>query len=208
MNLLDPEISRYLDELLPDRDPILLEMEKLAQDRQFPIVGPLVGRLCYQLVKTIHASRIFEMGSGFGYSGYWMAKALPENGKIICTESSTENIKRAANFFERGGLANKVEFRQGDALEIIQQVDGPFDVILNDVDKEDYPRALELMVPRLRKGGVLITDNLFWHGRVVEPHPDRATQGILQYTKSLYSSKELYTTIIPLRDGVGVSIKL
>ena len=208
MNLLDPEINRYLINLLPERDPILLEMETYAQQRQFPIVGPLVGRLCYQLVKMINAARIFEMGSGFGYSAYWMAKALPENGKIICTETSTENIKLAANFFERGGLVNKVEFRQGDALEIIQQVDGPFDVILNDVDKEDYPRALELMVPRLRKGGVLITDNLLWHGRVVQPNPDRATQGVLEYTRMLYSSKELWTTIIPLRDGVGVSLRL
>ncbi|MFQ5752461.1 MAG: O-methyltransferase, partial [bacterium] len=156
----------------------------------------------------IHARRIFEMGSGFGYSAYWMAQALPDNGKIICTESSEKNINTAKEFFQRGGLSEKVEFHKGDALELIQQFEGQFDLILNDVDKERYPESLELIVARIRKGGILITDNMLWHGRVVESNPDRSTQGVLQYTKSVYTSKELWTTIIPLRDGVGISIKV
>lgn len=208
MNILAPEINTYLESLLPERDPILVEMEEVADKREFPIVGPLVGRLCAQIVHTIRARRVFEMGSGFGYSAFWMAKALPEGGKIICTEGSKDNIKEAKDYFKRGGLLDYVEFREGDALEIIQQTEGQFDLIINDVDKEQYPQALDLVVTRLRKGGMLITDNLLWHGRVLDKNPDRATQAVLNYTKSLYNSKHLLTTILPLRDGVGLSLKL
>lgn len=208
MQVIDPKITDYLGNLLPERDPILQEMERLAEERHFPIVGPLVGKLCYQLVTAIQAKRIFEMGSGFGYSAYWMAKALPEQGKIISTEWSEENIALAKKFFQEEDLARKIEFHQGDALELIQQFEGQFDIILNDIDKEYYPAALEVIVPRIRTGGLLITDNMLWHGKVLEINPDAQTEGILQYTKSLYASKEFCTTVIPLRDGVGISLKL
>lgn len=208
MNILDPQIDRYLSDLLPARDPVLLEMEKLAEERNFPIVGPLVGRLCFQLAKMISAARIFEMGSGFGYSAYWMALALPAGGKIICTEKSNENIQLAQDFFNHGGLADKVEFRKGNAVDIIQKLDGQFDLIMNDINKEDYPKSLDLILPRLRTGGVLITDNLIWHGRVVQPDPDAGTRGVQTYTRMIVEHPNLWTTVIPLRDGVGVSLKL
>ncbi len=208
MQILDPRISDYVESLLPERDSVLHEMERLAQEKNFPIVGPLVGRLCYQMVRLVEARRVFEMGSGFGYSAYWMALALPENGKIICTERSEENIKRAEKFFQEGGQAEKVEFRHGDALEIIQTLEGQFDVILNDIDKRLYPQSLDLIVPRLRTGGLLITDNIFWHGRVLEKSQDPDTEGVVKYTKWLFDSKELWTTIIPLRDGLALSLKL
>ena len=208
MQILDPRISDYVESLLPERDSVLHEMERLAQEKNFPIVGPLVGRLCYQMVRLVEARRVFEMGSGFGYSAYWMALALPENGKIICTERSEENIKRAEKFFQEGGQAEKVEFRHGDALEIIQTLEGQFDVILNDIDKRLYPQSLDLIVPRLRTGGLLITDNILWHGRVLEKSQDPDTEGVVKYTKWLFDSKELWTTIIPLRDGLALSLKL
>lgn len=208
MEILNSEINTYLESLLPERDPILVEMEEVADKRDFPIVGPLVGRLCAQVVRTVQARRVFEMGSGFGYSAFWMAKALPEGGKIICTESYKDNIKEAKNYFKRGGVLDRIELREGNALEVIQQTEGQFDLIMNDVDKEQYPDAFELIVTRLRKGGMLITDNLLWHGRVLDKHPDRATQAVLNYTESLYNSKHLLTTILPLRDGVGLSLKL
>ena len=208
MQILDPKINKYLTDLVPERDPILQEMERLAEERHFPIIGPLVGSLCYQLVKAINAKRIFELGSGFGYSAYWMAMALPEVGKIICTDGSKDNLKLANDYFQRGGLDSKVEFQQGDALELIQEIEGQFDIVLNDVEKERYPKALEIITPRIRKGGFLITDNMFWHGRVVDPYPDKATRGVLAYTQNVYSSNQLWTTVIPLRDGVGISLKL
>jgi predicted O-methyltransferase YrrM len=208
MQILDAKIYQYMTDLLPQPDSILQEMEQLAEERHFPIVGPLVGRLCFQLAKAIEAKRIFELGSGFGYSAYWMALALPEDGKIFCTEGSRENIRLARDFFQRGGLESKVEFLHGDALELIQQTEGLFDIIMNDVDKERYPTVLDIVIPRLRNGGLLISDNMFWHGQVIEANPDAGTQGVLEYTKSVYESEEVWTTIIPLRDGVGISLKL
>ncbi len=208
MQILDPQVGAYLEGWLPPRDPVLTEMEKLAASKGFPIVGPLVGRLCFQMVKLVGARRIFEMGSGFGYSAYWMALALPEGGKIICTEGNKDNIERARIFFDQGGLTERAEFYHGDALELIQQFEGQFDIILNDVNKRDYPKVLDVVTPRVRPGGVLITDNMLWHGRVVEKQQDPDTEGVLKYTEVLYASREFWTTIVPLRDGVALSLKL
>ena len=208
MPILEPKIGQYLNDLLPERGPVVQEMEKYAEANNFPIVGPLVGRLCYQLAKSINAKRIFEMGSGFGYSTYWLAKGLPDDGKVIFTEYSSDNIKLAEDFLGRTNVLDKVEIIQGDAIERLEKMDGEFDLILNDIDKEYYPKSLEVILPRLRKGGILITDNLIWNGRVVEADPDAQTRSILEYTKMIYDSPDLWTTIIPLRDGVGISYKL
>ena len=148
------------------------------------------------------------MGSGFGYSTYWLAKGLPDDGKVIFTEYSPNNIKLAEDFLGRTNVLDKVEIIQGDAIERLEKMDGEFDLILNDIDKEYYPKSLEVILPRLRKGGILITDNLIWNGRVVEAEPDAQTQSIMEYTKMIYDSPDLWTTIIPLRDGVGISLKL
>jgi len=208
MPTLEPKIEQYLSDLLPEREPVVQEMEKYAEANQFPIVGPLVGRLCYQMVKSINANTIFEMGSGFGYSTYWLAKGLPDDGKIIFTEYSPNNIKLAKDFLGRARALDKVEIIHGDAIDSLEKRNGEFDLILNDIDKEYYPKSLEVILPRLRKGGILITDNLIWSGRVAEAEPDAQTRSIIEYTKMLYDSPDLWTTIIPLRDGVGISYKL
>lgn len=208
MPTLEPKIEQYLSDLLPEREPVVQEMEEYAEANQFPIVGPLVGRLCYQMVKSINANTIFEMGSGFGYSTYWLAKGLPDAGKIIFTEYSPNNIKLAKDFLGRARTLDKVEIIHGDAIDSLEKRNGEFDLILNDIDKEYYPKSLEVILPRLRKGGILITDNLIWSGRVAEAEPDAQTRSIIEYTKMLYDSPDLWTTIIPLRDGVGISYKL
>ena len=208
MPILDPKINAHLADCLPVRDSVLLEMERFAEKESFPIVGPLVGRLCYQIVKMLNAQRVLEMGSGFGYSAYWMAQALPEGGRIVLTEASAKNLSMAKGFFQEGNLDEMASFEHGNALEIIARAQGQFDVILNDIDKEDYPRSLPLILPRLRAGGVLISDNMLWGGRVVEPGPDESTRGILDYTKNLYETDQLWTTIVPLRDGVAISLKV
>ena len=208
MPILEPQIEQYLNDLLPERNRVVREMEEYAAANNFPIVGPMVGRLCYQMVKSINAKRIFEMGSGFGYSTYWLAKGLPDDGKVIFTEYSPNNIKLAEDFLGRTNVLHKVEIIQGDAIERLEKMDGEFDLILNDIDKEYYPKSLGIILPRLRKGGILITDNLIWSGRVVEAEPDAQTRSIMEYTKMIYDSPDLWTTIIPLRDGVGISYKL
>lgn len=209
MDILHPDLNNYLDELLPERPRVMQEMEKLAKDRNFPIIGPQVGRILYQYIKLIGAKRIFEMGSGFGYSAYWFALALPEDGKVICTEAASNNIDLAEDYLKAAGLLHKVEFKKGDAIKILSQTEGTFDIILNDVDKDDYPRALEVAVQKLRVGGLLITDNALWHGRVVNnSKPDVYTRGVLEYNQLVFSAENLWTTILPVRDGLAVSLKL
>jgi predicted O-methyltransferase YrrM len=207
--MLRPDIEAYLHRFIPDRDAILVEMEQLAETRHFPIVGPVAGRLLAQFAQLVGASRVLEMGAGFGYSAYWMARVLPPDGRIVAIERSGENARLGQEYLGRGALAHKVEFLVGDALQVIHGLAGPFDLIFVDVDKEQYPRSLPLTLPRLRQGGLLITDNILWGGRVMAPHPPEAsTRGIQEYTRLLYENPDLYTTILPVRDGVAVSLKL
>ncbi len=208
MRIIDPRIEEYLLKRTPKRNPVLRKMEKIADAEDFPMVGPLVGRFLYQIVRMMKARTIFEMGSGFGYSAYWMAQALPDSGRIICTDPSERYHKMALRFFQEGGVADRIEYRVGNAIELIQKEKGPFDIIFNDVDKEEYPLVPDLALPRLRQGGLLITDNLLWDGRILAEEPDESSIGVLKYTEMIYKRKELFTTIIPLRDGISISIKL
>ncbi len=208
MEIVHPDVNKYINTLLPERYPKLQEMEALARERDFPIIGPQVGRILYQYARLTGAKRIFEMGSGFGYSAFWFALALPEDGKIICTEAAQNNIDMGEDYLKAAGLGKKVDFRKGDAIKILSQTDGPFDIILNDIDKHDYPRALEMAVPKLRVGGLLITDNTLWSGRVADEKPDATTRAILEYNRLAFSHPDLWTTILPVRDGVTVSQKM
>ena len=222
MDILHPAIDDYLLDIIPERDKVLTEMEAHARANRFPIVGPLVGRVLYQLVLLTNPTRIFEMGSGFGYSAYWMAKALQKpEASIICTDGSQENADRAAGYLARGGIADRIDYRVGNALEIIDETEGEFDIIYNDIDKDGYPEAFRKAIPRLRRGGLFITDNMLWGGRVItqesgsapegldeqEQWFHAATIGVREVTRLLYSSPEVFTTIIPLRDGVSIALK-
>ncbi|TAK08653.1 MAG: O-methyltransferase [Candidatus Manganitrophaceae bacterium] len=207
MDIVDPKIEGYLEHLLPPREPVVAEMEALAEKNHFPIIGPLVGRFLYQLTLIHHAARIAELGSGFGYSAYWFAKGLPKTGKVICTEGSADRIRQGVEFLRRAGLDRQVEFRQGDALQQITEADGLFDIIFCDIDKRSYPDALAIGLPLLRSGGLFIADNVLWSGRVTSSSDDPDTAGIQTFNKAIFSRPELTSAIIPLRDGVSVSIK-
>ncbi len=202
------EVHRYLEEVTPARPEVLQEMEGLAKEKGFPIVGPLVGRFLYQLATLTKAERILEMGSGFGYSAYWFSLAIGERGHIILTDGNEDNKRQALDFFRRAGLKTHMDFHVGDALELIEEHDGPFDIIFNDIDKADYPKTIELAAPRLRRGGLFITDNLIWSGKVYREDKDRSTQGIVDFTKVLYADDRFFTTIQPLRDGVSVAMRV
>jgi predicted O-methyltransferase YrrM len=208
MDILHPEINQYLDALLPERHPKLLEMERYAEERNFPIIGPQVGRVLYQFVKITGARRIFEMGSGFGYSAFWIAMALPGDGELICSEASQNNVDLAEDYLKVAGLLPKVQLKIGDALKILKKTAGPFDLIFCDVDKEFYPEALALALTRLRVGGLLITDNALFHGRVLNPTPDATTRGVVEYNRAASGAENLWTTILPVRDGLAVSWKM
>jgi predicted O-methyltransferase YrrM len=203
-----PHIERYLEGLEATRDAVLVEMERLAARTDFPIVGPLVGRMVCLLARSIGARRILELGSGFGYSGYWFARALPDEGELVLTEGSAKHLAQAREFFRQGGVRCRVRFEAGDAFEILDRLPGDFDVIFNDVDKEQYPAAFHQAVPRVRVGGYFMSDNMLWGGRVVEGAPHPSTKGVLELTRLLLQSPNLYTMIFPVRDGVSVSLKL
>ena len=208
MEFPSPEISSYLYELTPARNALFKEMEELADETMFPAVGPLVGRFLYQLAHLAQAKFIFELGSGFGYSAQWFTMALPDNGQIICTELDKEKAASGLKFFERADQRHKVLYEIGDALEVFERYQGPFDLIFCDLDKERYPKVLELAVPRLRKGGLLVADNVLWSGRVLnEDDKTPSTRGIREFNQKCSQHPELFTTIIPLRDGISVSIK-
>ena len=208
MDMVNSHIVDYLLNVTPERDDVLHDMEEYALARNFPIVGPLVGRLLYVMAKSTQAKRILELGSGFGYSAYWFAKALGKEGEVICTEGNPDNADHAKSYFTRAKLSHKITFLVGDALKLIDTIEGQFDIIFNDIDKHQYPKAYRKALPRLRKGGILISDNVLWSGKVLNHKPDADTAGILTYNRLIYSSKELFSTIIPLRDGVSLSIKV
>lgn len=208
MNIIDPKIEAYLYDVIPYRDAVLTAMEEYAAKNNFPIVGPLVGRLLYVMTQATGAKRILELGSGFGYSAYWFAKAAGKDGIVLCTDSSEDNAEKAKEYFRKGKISNRLQFHVEPALSIFDLIEGEFDIIFNDVVKELYPKVFKKAVARLKKGGLLITDNALWKGKVLDEQPDAATAGVLTYTRLVYSSRELFNTIIPLRDGVIVSVKL
>jgi predicted O-methyltransferase YrrM len=207
VDIIDPAIDLYLHELASPEDPVLREMELLGAERSFPIIGPQVGRMLYILAAASSARRIIELGSGFGYSAYWFARAVGPEGEVILTELSAERAAEAQGFLERGGFADRVHVEVGDGLEIIDRVGGDFDIVFNDIDKERYPQVLDKAAAALRPGGLLISDNMLWFGTVLEDEPAEAsTRGVKELTRMLHESPDFRTALIPLRDGVSVSI--
>ncbi len=201
-------VDDYLYSMLPKRDDVLVEMEDYASSHDVPIVGPAVARVLQQLALMINAKTVFELGSAIGYSTIWWAQAVGEKGKVVYTDGDPRNAERARKYFDRAGVAKQIEVHTGDALEYLSEQKQQYDVIFNDVDKEDYPRVLRLVSPRLREGGLFITDNVLWSGRVVEKNPkDARTKAILEFNRLLYSSPDFYTTILPIRDGLTVGMK-
>ena len=164
--------------------------------------------MLHQLALISGAKTVFELGSAVGYSTIWWARAVGEGGRVIYTDGDRKKADEARGYFERGGVADRITIKVGDALELLSEQKQEYDIIFCDIDKEDYPRAFKLAVPRLRKGGLLVADNVLWSGRVAQENPSEAsTKAILEFNRLLYSSTELFPTVLPIRDGVAVSVK-
>ena len=200
-------VDDYLYSLLPKRDEVLAEMEGYASEHRIPIVGPAVARVLQQLALMINAGTVFELGSAIGYSTIWWARAVGEKGRVIYTDGDPKNAERARRYFERAGVSGRITLYTGDALEFLSEQKQQYDVIFNDVDKEDYPRVLRLVSPRLRKGGLFITDNVLWSGQVADKNAKDPQKAILEFNRLLYNSEDFYTTILPIRDGLAVALK-
>jgi len=201
-------VDDYLYSMLPRREEVLAEMEDYASQHKIPIVGPAVARVLQQLALMINAERVFELGSAIGYSTIWWAQAVGETGRVVYTDGDAKNAERARRYFDRAGVSGRIKLHTGDALEVLSEQKEQFDIIFNDVDKEDYPRVLRLVSPRLRKGGLFITDNVLCSGRVTQKNPkEPQTKAILEFNRLLHNSGEFFTTILPIRDGLAVALR-
>jgi predicted O-methyltransferase YrrM len=205
-----PEVEDYAYSLLPARDEVVAEIEADAARNDVPIVGPMVARLLYQLALMTGAKRVFEMGSAIGYSTIWWARGVGEGGEVTYTDGNPQNANKARRYFERAGVQQRIKICTGDALELLSEQKEPFDIIFNDVDKRSYPRVLRLVAPKLRKGGLFVTDNTLWSGLVAKDAApdDRETKAIQEFNRQLYASPDFYANVLPIRDGVTVAIRL
>lgn len=208
--LISAQVREYLDKLVPTRPAEMQRMEEYARQVDFPIIGPASGYLCYQVARMIGARRVFELGSGYGYSTAWFAQAVKENGGgvVYHTVWDEKLSQKARGHLATLGLGDLVQYRVSEAVQALRETAGPFDLIFNDINKESYPASLPVIAEKLRPGGVLIVDNMLWSGRVFDPQNQAAaTQGIRELTHRLTTSPEWTTTLIPIRDGLLVAMK-
>jgi caffeoyl-CoA O-methyltransferase len=211
VDIVDPRVETYmLQRLGRYDDPVLLEMEAEGKSRKFPIVGRNVGVTLEVLARATGARRVIELGSGFGYSGYWHARAVGEGGELHLTDGDPKNEERALSYLGRAGLAGCVRFHVGDAVGTLKGLPGDFDVIYNDIDKDGYPEAWRQASERIRIGGLYVCDNVLWSGRVPSDGdpPDRVTDAIREHNELIAQDTRYVSTIVPTRDGVMVATRV
>jgi predicted O-methyltransferase YrrM len=203
-------LHSYLDSLVPPRPPELQAMEAHAKEVDFPIIGPASGNLCYQVARMIGARRIFELGSGYGYSTAWFARAVQENGggvvhHVVWDEGLSQ---KARGHLAALGYGDIVTYHVAEAVQALRETEGPFDLIFNDIDKHAYPESLPVIAEKLRPGGVLIIDNMIWHGQIFDDD-DRspATEGVREFTRRITTDPGWIASLVPIRDGVIVAYK-
>ncbi len=200
--IVDPHVEAYIDTLWAPPDPVLAAMEALAERRRFPIVGRHTGALLGLLARCLGARRVIELGSGYGYSALWFARAMPDDGKVICTDLSADNRDLALGYFRTAGMESRVEFKVGNGLALARELAPGFDIVFNDIDKEDYPAAVDVAVRLLRPGGLFITDNTLWRGKVADEGPgDKPTEAVRAFNRAVFSRPDLESIIFPIRDG-------
>ena len=209
---VNPAIESYMRSLLNQTDhTVLTAMEAFADQHHFPIIGRLVGAFIETLAKTANARRVFEFGSGYGYSAYWFAKAVGPEGQIYCSDNNPDYKEMAKDYLMSAGLWDRIDFKTGMAQAVFAQTDGLFDICYNDVDKGDYPEIWKLAKDRIRPGGLYIADNVLWHGRVVmDNYVDVVpgwTEAIVEHNRLLFNDPEFDAFINPTRDGVVVARK-
>ncbi|MBK7451137.1 MAG: O-methyltransferase [Anaerolineales bacterium] len=205
-----PAVQNYIANLVPPREAELVEMEAYAEKNDFPIIGPACGYYCYQLARMIKASSVFELGSGFGYSTAWFAKAVKENGGGVVHHTVWEEVlsERARRHLVKLGCADTVQFHISEAVAALKGVDGPFDIIFNDIDKEQYPASLSVIKEKLRSGGLLIIDNMLWHGRIFDKKDIApTTMGVQEFTRRITNDPDWIVSLAPMRDGMIVAYK-
>lgn len=204
----DSRIGPYLDSLVPARAAEMQAMEAFAARTNFPIIGPAAGQFCYLMARLAGARSVFELGSGYGYSTAWFARAVQENGGGIVHHVVWDNglSEQARKHLRALALDHLVEFHVGEAVATLGSIDGTFDVIFNDIDKIGYPDSLPVIERHLRPGGLLLVDNLLWSGRVVDDNDQTPeTNAIREFTHRVTTSPAWTASIVPIRDGILVA---
>lgn len=206
--ILRPAQAAYLDRLLPTGDPLLAEMEAWSGEHGVPSSDPEVGRLLAILVRASGARRILEVGTAIGYGTLWMARAAP-GAQLVTIDADPERLRLARGFLARGGVIDRVELVEGKALEVMPRLVPPFDLVYLDAIKEEYRRYLDVALPMLTVGGLIVADNLLWKGRIAEPpeEEDRSADAIRAFNGYLMIHPQLQSVVLPLGDGVGVAVK-
>ena len=206
-------VEQYLAGLNHAGDPLLDGIARGNATRGLPLVDAEVGALLRVLATSIGASRILEIGTAIGYSGIWLAGALPAGGMLVTLELDEGRAREARDNFARAGVSDRVSVVVGDAQLKIAKVSGPFDLIFQDGSKKLYTPLLDRLVALLRPGGLLVTDNVLWSGEVVpgfhktpSKNPDE-TRAIIEYNERVAAHPQLLTSVVPLRDGVSISVK-
>lgn len=216
--MLPEEVTALAEVVGPEPDALVEEMDARADREGFPTVGPAVGGWLALLARTVSARRVFEFGSGFGYSAYWFARELPANGTVVLTEVDREELEDARAYFERAGLADRAQFKHGDAIETVTEYQGPFDVALVDNEKSRYVEAFEAVRGKLREGGLVLADNAVTAGpidradvlavlRGESVEASEASRGVADYLGHVRDADGFDTALLPLGEGVAVSVK-
>jgi predicted O-methyltransferase YrrM len=206
--IVSPDVAGYVDSLANRGDETLKAVEGQGDREGWPIVGAAEGSFLHVLARAIGAKRVLELGTAIGYSGTWFARALPDGGQLITVEGNPATAKTAQANLEKTGVASKATILVGSAQEILEDLEGPFDLIFVDINKGAYPDVLEPCIRRLRVGGLLVTDNVLWGGDVARKSRSKETQAIRSYNKSLAKDPRMIASILPLRDGVSVALKV
>lgn len=205
--ILRAEQARYLDALLPPREPLLGEMEELATEEGIPISDPEVGRLLTLLARFRGAERILEIGTAIGYGVLCLARGSAA-ARITSIDPDEDRLEQAREFLRRGEVEDRVELIAGEALEVLPDLAGPWDLVYLDALKQEYRRYLDLTLPRVTVGGMIAADNLLWKGRVADPpEDDPVADAIRRFNPYFMIHPQLDSVLLPLGDGVGLGVK-
>lgn len=214
--ILRPEQASYLDRLLPPRDGLRREMEQVAAERKLPISDPEIGRLLGILARSIGARRMLEVGTSIGYGTLCLARAALE-ARVLSIDSDPEVLAEARGYLERAGVLDRVELICGEALSVLGgrsaagAIEGPFDLVYLDAVKTEYRRYLDLLLPKVRVGGLVVVDNLLWGGKVaayaLSDEDDEKVEAIASFNGYFMIHPQLEALVLPLGDGVGVATK-
>lgn len=207
------DVDSFLSVTGPESDEILREMERYASEREFPIIGPHSGGLLRALASMTDATDVFEFGSGFGYSAYWLLRGMSEEGTVVLTELDGDDIALAEELFEKAGVADRAIFERGDAMDVVDRYEGPFDVVLIDHQKETYPAAFEKVRSKVAVGGVVAADNVMREPVVEhiatggELQDDESTRGLVEYLDAVRAADDFDTVVLPVGKGVSLTVR-